>query len=250
MTDPALENKTVVVIGASSGIGLATTELCARLGARVWMASRSAEKLAVAREGLTGKVAADRLETRPVDLLEEDSVRALFERVGRLDHLVVTAVADENKLHSPLATMSLEVARRGMEKFWGAFLAVREAAPRLNPGGSIVLTSSVSIFRPSRDGGVSVMSAASGAVAAFGRTLAAELAPIRVNVIAPGVVETGVWGEKGAGELAELKRWAAESLPVRHLGQPGELAQAVVSLLTNPYLTGVILPVDGGLSIS
>ena len=93
------------------------------------------------------------------------------------------------------------------------------------------------------------MSAASGAVAVFGRSLAAELAPIRVNVIAPGVVDTGVWSNRSKSQQSDLAKWAEESLPVQHLGQAEELAQAVLSLLTNTYITGVILPVDGGLTL-
>ncbi len=117
------------------------------------------------------------------------------------------------------------------------------------PDGSITLTSSVSIFKPSKTGGISIMSAASGAVAAFGRSLALELAPVRVNVIAPGVVDTGVWSNMSKSQKADLAKWGQESLPVQHLGQPEELAYAVLSLMTNPYITGTILPVDGGLTL-
>ncbi len=174
----------------------------------------------------------------------------MFEQVGSFDHLVVTAVADENSLRSSLADMDTETARRGMEKFWGTFFAARAAVKNIAQDGSITLTSSVSIFKPSKTGGVSVMSAASGAVAVFGRTLAAELAPIRVNVIAPGVVETGVWSNQSNSERSDLLEWAEKSLRVEHIGQAEELAQAILSLITNSYITGVVLPVDGGLSIT
>jgi NAD(P)-dependent dehydrogenase (short-subunit alcohol dehydrogenase family) len=87
------------------------------------------------------------------------------------------------------------------------------------------------------------MNAASGAVAVLGRSLAAELAPVRVNVIAPGVVNSGVWDDAGRQSLLDWGR----SLPVGHLGSPEELASAYVSLMTNTYITGVVLPVDGGL---
>ena len=112
--------------------------------------------------------------------------------------------------------------------------------------GSITLTSSMAIFSPPRRGGASVMNAASGAVAVLGRSLAAELAPIRVNVLCPGVVNTGVWDET---ERTRLEAWARQSLPVGHLGQPDELAQAILFLMTNPYVTGILLPVDGGLML-
>lgn len=239
-----LSGKKVVIIGASSGIGLAVARKAAELGASVVMSSRSQDKLNRAMESVTGQV-----EAVTADFLNEASVNALFEQVGNFDHLVVTAVADENLLRSPLAEMSIETAQRGMEKFWGVFFAVRAAVKTIAQDGSITLTSSVSIFKPSKTGGVSVMSAASGAVAVFGRTLAAELAPIRVNAIAPGVVDTGVWSNQSESQRLDLTKWASESLPVQHLGQAEELAQAVLSLMTNTYVTGVILPVDGGLTV-
>jgi NAD(P)-dependent dehydrogenase (short-subunit alcohol dehydrogenase family) len=137
-----------------------------------------------------------------------------------------------------------------MEKFWGSFFVCRAAAPLLAKTGSITLTSSVSILKPSATGGVSVMSAASGAVATFGRTLAAELAPVRVNVIAPGVVNTGVWDGSSEEQRTGLRTWAESSLPVKHLAEPEEVAGAFIALMLNPYITGALLPVDGGHSLT
>ncbi len=238
-----LQEKTVVVVGASSGIGLALSKELATLGAHVVMVSRSAENLERARHEVSGNV-----ETHVADMLDEESLKNLFTAIQTLDHLVVTAVADEIKLFSPLADMPTTVAQRGMEKFWGAFFVTRAAVPHISSHGSITLTSSISIFNPSK-GGLSVMSAASGAVAVFARTLAAELAPIRVNVIAPGSVNTGVYATQSSEQRAASEQWGRETLPVRHLGQPEELAQAFLYLMTNTYTTGAILPVDGGLSV-
>ncbi len=238
-----LQDKTVVIVGGSSGIGLAVARAVSLLGAVPVLCSRSEERLRAAQATIQGPS-----RILAFDSLEEAQVASAFGTLTQIDHLVVTAVADENALRSPLAKMSTETARRGMEKFWTSFFVARAAAPLLPAGGSITLTSSVSIFRPSADGGVSVMSAASAAVAAFGRTLAAELAPVRVNVLLPGVVESGVWSQKSEEELQSLRDWAATSLPVRHLGQPDELADAVLFLMTNKYVTGHLLTVDGGLS--
>lgn len=238
-----LAGKKVVVVGASSGIGLAVTHQAAALGARVVMSSRSQDKLNRLRETITGET-----EAISANMLDEASMNTLFERVGQFDHLVLTAIADENKLRSPLVDMPTETAQRGLEKFWGAFFTARAAVNHIAQDGSITLTSSVSIFRPSKTGGISVMSAASAAVAVFGRSLAAELAPVRVNVIAPGVVDSGVWS--GAeSDRDSLAAWAEESLPVQHLGRPEELAHAILGLITNPYITGAIVPVDGGLTL-
>ena len=238
----SLSGKKVVIVGASSGIGLAVAKQTAELGASVVISSRSQDKLDRAKESIPGQV-----EAIAADILNEDSINALFEQIGTFDNLVITAVADENLLRSPLAEMSTEMAQRGMEKFWGTFFAARAAVKTIAKNGSMTLSSSVSIFKPSKTGGVSVMSAASAAVAVFGRSLAAELAPLRVNVIAPGVVDTGVWSN--AESQHALVKWAEESLPVQHLGQAEELAQAAVSLMTNTYITGAILPVDGGLTL-
>lgn len=239
-----LSGKKIVIIGGSSGIGLAVAKRAAELKANVVMSSRSQDKLNIAKQEVSGNV-----EAIAVDMLNEDSINALFNEVGHFDHLIVTAVADENLLRSPIATMSTTLAQRGFEKFWGAFFAVRAAVQNIARDGSITLTSSVSIFKPSKTGGVSVMSAASAAVAVFGRSLAAELAPIRVNVIAPGVVDTGVWSNVDDSQRDELTKWGQDSLPVQHLGQPEELAHSILSLMTNTYVTGTILPVDGGLTL-
>jgi NAD(P)-dependent dehydrogenase (short-subunit alcohol dehydrogenase family) len=99
-------------------------------------------------------------------------------------------------------------------------------------------------------GGISVIAAANAAVAVFGRTLALELSPIRVNAIAPGIFEDrSALTYQNESELADLSKWGETALPVQHLGQPEEQAQAVLSLIANPYITGVILPVDGGVTL-
>jgi NAD(P)-dependent dehydrogenase (short-subunit alcohol dehydrogenase family) len=106
------------------------------------------------------------------------------------------------------------------------------------------------MFKHSKMGGISVIAAANSAVAVFGRALALELAPIRVNVVAPGLIEdTSIWTSQSESERSDLSKWAIAALPVEHLGQPKEIALAVLSLLTNPYMTGVILPVEGGVTL-
>lgn len=238
----SLKNKKVVVVGGSSGIGSQVAVRCALIDATVFIIGRSLERLQNAAAKMTGEVV-----PLAANMLDEEAVEESFKKVGSFDHLVVTAVADETKLRSPLNSMTLETAQRGMEKFWITFLAARAASKRISSDGSMTLTSSVSIYRPSKQGGLSVMSATSGAVASFSRQLAAELAPVRVNCIVPGVVSTQVWGED---EIENLQKWATESLPVKHLGQPEELADAVMFLITNTYTTGSLLTVDGGLSIT
>lgn len=233
--------KTVVVVGASSGQGLAISRACAALGAHVVMASRSETKLNELRRTITGST-----EAIAVDMLDETSVNRLFERVGSLDFVAVTAVADEVKMQSPFVSMTTEIAQRSLDKLWGSFFVARAAAPRIKPGGAITLTASTAMYNPPANGGYAMMNAASAAVASLGRSLAAELKPIRVNIVVPGVVNSGVWAGSNDEAREGLRRWASESLPVRHLGEPEELAQAHIFLMSNTYTTGAVLVVDGG----
>lgn len=236
-----MNGKSLVVVGASSGIGRAIALEASRGGAAVHLLGRSAERLEPVRAAT-----APASHVHVVDMLDEASVDAAFERIGAFDLLAVTAVADETKLMSPVREMPSETARRGMEKFWGTFNVCRAAARGIRPDGAMVVTSSAGAVKPSRSG-ASVMNAASAAVTAFARALALELAPVRVNVVSPGVVGSGVWSET---EREGLERWARDGLPVGRLGTPEDLAQAYLALLTNGYMTGSVVGVDGGLLLT
>lgn len=241
----SLLGQKVVIMGLSSGLDLAITQKMLEVGAKVVLSHASQEQLDRALMEISGEV-----ETHIVDVLKEDSIEAFFDRVGDFDHLIVTALGDRNMPRSVLKEMTTEVAEGGMAKFWGTFLTVRGSLKTLNKKGSITLTSSISMFKYSKMGGISVIAAANSAVATFGRALALELAPIRVNVIAPGLLEDrSVWSCQGESERSDLNQWATSALPVEHLGQPGEIADAILSVVSNPYLTGVVLPVDGGVTL-
>ncbi len=236
----SVSNKKIVIVGASSGIGRALAQLCTDQGAHVHLVSRSVNKLNKVKNELGGGAT-----VHPMDMLDEDSVNSTFAAIGRFDYLTVSAVADETKLTHPIKSMSTDLAQRGMEKFWGTFNCCRAAANHISSDGAIVVTSSIAIDRPSKNG-ASVMNAASAAVNVFAKALALEIAPVRVNIIAPGVVGTGVWSEQ---EKASNEKWGKESLLVGHLGKPEELAQAYYALLTNTYISGSTLAVDGGLTL-
>lgn len=241
----SLSGKKVIIIGTSSGIDLAIAEKMLAVGAKVVLSHASQEKLDAAVALISGEI-----EAKTVNLFKEDSVNAFFEEIGNFEHLVVTALGDRNMPRSLLTEMTTETAQGGMEKFWGTFLAARGSLKTLAKDGSITLTSSVSMFKYSKMGGISVIAAANSAVAVFGRALALELAPIRVNVVAPGLIEdTSIWSNQSESERSDLSKWAIAALPVEHLGQPEEIALAVLSLITNPYMTGVILPVEGGVTL-
>ena len=174
-----LTNQRVVIIGGSSGMGLATARAAASAGAAVTIASGDQGRLDSALAGLPCNCDGTVADTR-----NEADVAALFARAGELDHLVYTAADALDQ--RPLKDLSLDEARRQFEvRFWGAITAVKHAAPRIRRGGSIVLTSGTIGVRPTPGAAL----AASGAAAIEGLTrgLAVELAPIRVNTVRPGV---------------------------------------------------------------
>ena len=241
----SLSDQKVVVIGTSSGLDLAIAQQLVAVGAKVVLTHSDPAKLQQAIESLAGEI-----DSQTVDIGDEDSVHTCFEQIGKFDHLVVTSMGDRNLPRSLLAEMTTATAQGAMAKFWGTFFAVRAALNGIAPNGSITLISSVSIFKSSKLGGISAIAAANAAVAVFGRSLALEIAPIRVNVIAAGLLaDTSIWSNQTESERSDLTKWAQSALPVQHLGESAELAQAVLGLMTNPYLTGVILPVDGGVTL-
>ncbi|MBE9036363.1 SDR family oxidoreductase [aff. Roholtiella sp. LEGE 12411] len=241
----SLSGKKVVIIGTSSGLDLAIAQKMVEVGAKVVLSHSSQEKLNQAIALISGEI-----EVKTVDVSNENSVNAFFEQIGNFDHLIVTAMGDRNMPRSLLAEMTTQTAQGAMEKFWRTFFAVRASLKNIATDGSITLTSSVSIFKSSKLGGISAIAAANGAVSVFGRSLALEIAPIRVNVIAPGLIEdTSIWSSQSESERSDLTKWAEAALPVQHLGKPEEQAQAVLSLIANSYITGAILPVDGGVTL-
>jgi NAD(P)-dependent dehydrogenase (short-subunit alcohol dehydrogenase family) len=177
-------------------------------------------------------------------MLDPGELAEVFATLPRVDHLVLTAVSDENQRRGPITQLTSDQMERSFDKLRGFFFSVRAAAPRMATRGSITLTSGASALKPPRTG-MSVLAAANAGVIALGHALALELAPVRVNTITPGVVDTSVWS---AADRSRLKEWAeSDDLPAQHFGQPDDLASAVLFLMTNPYVTGHNLVVDGGL---
>lgn len=235
-----LEGQTVVVVGASSGIGRAVAKLSARGGAEVVMLSRSADKLAAAATDIKGAT-----HWHPVDMRIAEDVEAALSSYESIDHLVLTAVADENARAKPIADLDSADLERSFDKMRGYFTVVRAAAPRIVPTGSVTMMCGAATLRPPAIG-FSLLAAEGAAIPGFARALSRELSPIRVNVIMAGVVDTPIHD----GHREALANWAETTLPTRRFGQPDDLADAIVFAMGNRYLTGETLIVDGGLSIS
>ncbi|WP_067900491.1 SDR family oxidoreductase [Nocardia vaccinii] len=242
MPESPLTGQRVVVIGGSSGMGLATAEAAATAGAAVTIASSSKERVRTALAGLP-----DGSDGMVVDLHREADVIALFEHVGELDHLVFTA--GDQAPPGALRDTPLSAARTVFDvRLWGAITAVKYAAPRIRPGGSIALTSGTIGLRPAP--GRALAAAAVSAVEGLVRGLAVELAPIRVNAIRSGTVRTPMWDGIPEPQRAELFATLAQRTLTGTIGEPEQISAAHLHLMRNSYVTGTILTVDGGLLLS
>jgi NAD(P)-dependent dehydrogenase (short-subunit alcohol dehydrogenase family) len=235
----SLNEQHVLIAGGSSGIGLAVAEAALAAGARVTIAGRSRERLGRACAVLG---AGERVRAVSADIARESDVERLLEETGALDHLVVTAVS---VAYQPITELDLAAAQRVIDsKLVGPLLLAKHGARRLRPGGSLTFTSGIAAYRPSPGG--AVVAAVNGALPALARALAIELAPLRVNVVSPGWVDTPVWESVAGDRKAAILSGIAERLPVRRVGRPEDLAHAVLFLMQNEYTTGTVLHVDGG----
>ena len=233
-----LHNKRVVILGGSSGIGLAVAEQAASQGAKLVIASSNAERVQKAIESLGGNA-----QGHTLDLSDEQAVETLFAKLGAFDHLVFTA-GDSLHLHN-LATTDLKQARRAFElRYWAALAAVKYGSKNIRKGGSVVLTTGIAGQRPQK--GWVVAASVCGTIEALTRALALELAPIRVNAVSPGVVRTNLWQSMSAAEREQMYESVGKSLPVGRVGEPHDIAQAYVFLMQEGFGTGQILVVDGG----
>ncbi|WP_055493831.1 SDR family oxidoreductase [Streptomyces sp. TP-A0356] len=233
-----LQGQRIVVIGGTSGIGLAVAQAAAREGAEAVIASRRQESVDAALRRLPRGA-----EGHVLDATDEPAVRAFFERTGGFDHLVYTA--GESLLLESLAESDLARARRFLDtRLWGAYTAVKYGAPWIREGGSVVLTTGTAGRRPLP--GTTVAASLCGAMESLTRALALELAPIRVNVVSPGLVRTELWRDLPEEEREGLFESAVASLPVGRVGTPEDVAEAYLYLMRGGYSTGSVVVVDGG----
>jgi NAD(P)-dependent dehydrogenase (short-subunit alcohol dehydrogenase family) len=232
----SLKDQSVLVVGRGSGIARAVCLAARDEGARVIAAGRGRESLPAAYDGEPG------ISTETVDLTDEDSIAALGERLGTVTHIVSTASA---RARGKIADLDRDDVRLSFDtKVIGPLMLAKHLAPRMDPGGSIVVFSGVAAAKIAVGTmGVAITNAAADTLA---RSLALELAPIRVNAISPGVIDTGAWDAFGSDGKAAYFADISSRNPAGRIGTVDDIARAVVFALTSSFLTGQTLHVDGG----
>jgi NAD(P)-dependent dehydrogenase (short-subunit alcohol dehydrogenase family) len=239
MSQSTLSGRRLAIIGAGSGIGRALARTAAKEGAELVLAGpdlRKLEQVATALEGSARVV--------KVDLTDEASIAHFVGVVSTLDHLVSTASMHAN---GPVATLELAAIDRALAaKVTGPLLLAKHTVDRISRTGSMTFFSGFAAWRPAA--GYSVMATVNGALAFLVQALAVELAPVRVNAIAPGVVDSGSWDAMGA-DKEQFLRGVAERTPARRVGTAADIVSAVLFAVANPFVTGTVLHVDGGASL-
>lgn len=232
-----LKGKKVVVVGGSSGIGLSTAELAKAEGAEVVIASRNAERLnaAAAKLGVTAI---------PADVTSDESVAGLFRACGPVDHVVVTAAQLKT---GPVKTVAMEDVRGTLEgKLWGAWRVARSA--EIRPGGSLTLVSGYLSIRPRPNS--AIVAVANGALESLTRALALELAPVRVNCVSPGIIDTPIRAAMPEAARLDMLAKTAAGLPAGRVGEGADIARQIFAFMTIGFATGSIVYLDGGALIT
>jgi NAD(P)-dependent dehydrogenase (short-subunit alcohol dehydrogenase family) len=235
----SLQGTRVLVLGGTSGIGLATAQAAAARGAHVTVASRSGDKVNAAVATIGGRAAGV-----PLDTTNDAALDAFFAQHREWDHIVVSVAAGRS---AGIHDMSVQDAYGNMNaKFWTAYKTAKLAT--IAPEGSLTLVSGFLSQRPNKD--ALLQGCINAALESLGRGLALALAPVRVNTVSPGLIDTPIRAAMPADKKKSILDHAAATLPARRIGQAEDVADAILMLMTNPFTTGSTIFVDGGGLIS
>ncbi|MCX4761523.1 SDR family oxidoreductase [Streptomyces sp. NBC_01275] len=248
----ALAGQNVLIVGGSSGIGLAAARLLGAAGAGLLLVARDETRLKEAADSLAD---ATPVRTLAADVTDESALAQAFERAGPLDHVLLTAGA---AARAPLAEADRSRVQGDFDvRFWGGYATARAAAERLPAGGSITFMSGVYTVRPVAGAAAAIASGA--ACEGLARALAVELAPrrVRVNAVRAGIVDTpplrrrlGAAAQASDAQADAVVAAAGRHLPLGRFGTAEEAAAAAVFVMANPYVTGSVVTVDGGQSLA
>ncbi|QFY12740.1 SDR family oxidoreductase [Nonomuraea phyllanthi] len=228
----------VVIVGGTSGIGLATASRLVAGGAEVFVTGRSEERLRAAVKQL-----GDRAGGEVADARDTGAMRAVFEGLGGVDHVIIAVTGRGGA--GPLSSLTGETLAGAVAgKLVPHLMTAQAALGVLSREGSITFVTAASAGAAFP--GVSVLAAVNGAIEATVPGLAVELAPVRVNAVSPGVIDTDWWSELGEEARAAFLAGTAESLPVRRVGRPEDVAATIEYVVRNSFVTGTVLTVDGG----
>jgi NAD(P)-dependent dehydrogenase (short-subunit alcohol dehydrogenase family) len=236
----SLQDATIVVIGGSSGIGLATARLVSAAGANVTIAGRDEDRLAAALESLP-----DGARGVSLDVADEHAVSDLFDSFDHLDHVATLA---GTHVTGALVDLDSDALRGPVDnRFWGPLYVGKYAAPKMSTG-SITLCTGAGVARPRA--GNAIVTAAAGGSEFLARAMAVELAPVRVNVVRPGIVDTPLLDRLAPGDPQGVRDVMAKRVPLGRIAQPEDIADAIVFLMSNDYVTGATLTIDGGIGLA
>jgi len=233
-----LNNKNVVVVGGTSGIGLAISQLAAAAGAKVWAVGRSDKYIDAAKSA-----GGNNITFVKADIHDAEALKNLFTQIGTVDHLVGNATG-ANRTIAPFMQQTHEQFSEAFGKFWGYTNLVRTGVPFVAKDGSVTLISGT----PARKckPGMSSISCVGNAVEGLVRAIAPEIAPVRINVVAPGTIDTTMHAWMGENKDERLNTMTAgQAIP--RPGKPEEVAGAIIYLMQADYVTGITIDVDGGL---
>lgn len=236
------KDKHIVILGGTSGIGLAVARASLEEGAFVSVASNRQKSVEKACADLAARFSAN-FKAQAVNVASEDALENFFEGVGAFDHLVFTA--GEDLPLGPIADKNLNEARERFDvRFWGALASAKHGVRSIREGGSITLTSGFSSSRPRS--GWTMQASIQSAVEGLTRALAVELAPVRVNAVSPGLTRTPRWNSWSESFRNQVYQEEEKRLPVGRIGEAADLATAYLYLMENSFATGTVILVDGG----